>query len=187
MALRVVAGTARGLRLLAPPGVTTRPTADRVREAVFNSLYSMGAVEGATVLDLYAGTGALGIEALSRGASEAVFVERDPGAVKVLRTNLETTRLVARATVMAADADSAIDELNKSGRRFDLALIDPTYDFDAWPELLSRVPAAVFVIESDRPVEVGPTLNVRHRKRHGGTVVTFARAAEGGPNPSGAR
>ncbi len=186
MALRVVAGTARGRRLSAPAGRITRPTSDRAREAVFNSLYSMGAVEAAAVLDLYAGTGALGIEALSRGASRAVFVERDPAAVRALHRNLAATGFTDRAEVIRADALRAVDELNRRKRHFDLALVDPPYAFDSWPELVSRVPAARFVVESDRVVDLGPQLIVHYHKRLGGTVMTYATAAQGGPHPSGA-
>ncbi len=184
--MRVVAGTARGRHLTAPPGASTRPTSDRVREAVFNSLYSMGVTSGARVIDLYAGTGALGIEALSRGASWAVFVERDPASAAALRSNLEATGLADRATVVDDDVGAALDEATRRRERFDLALIDPPYAFDDWPELLSRVPADVVVIESDRAVEVGPGLRVHHRRRYGGTVVTFATAADLDPNPPGA-
>ena len=184
--MRVVSGTARGRRLAAPPGIHTRPTPNRVREAVFNSLYSLGVTEGARVLDLYAGTGALGIEALSRGAAEAVFVERDPTVVAVLRANVETTGFVDRATVMPVDAFSALGDLIRRQRHFDLALVDPPYAFDRWPELLALVQADIVVIESDRLIEVSSNLKVHHRKRHGGTVVTFAVAAERGLNPSGA-
>lgn len=184
--MRVVSGTARGRRLAAPPGIRTRPTPNRVRGAVFNSLYSLGLTEGARVLDLYAGTGALGIEALSRGAAEAVFVERDPTVVAVLRANVETTGFVDRATVMAVDAFSALDGLIRQQRHFDLALADPPYAFDRWPELLALVPADIVAIESDRDIEVSSNLGVHHRMRHGGTVVTFAVAVERGLNPSGA-
>ena len=180
-----MAGTAKGRRLASPPTDATRPTPNRVREAVFNSLYSLGAIEGARVLDLFAGTGALGIEALSRGAAEAVFVEHDQAVAAVLRSNLEVTRLADRATVMIVDADSALGHL-ASGRRFDVALVDPPYAFDAWPELLSRVPAELVVAESDRPVDVGPHFAIHQHRRHGGTVVTFAQAARGGPTLSGA-
>ena len=186
MSIRVVAGTAKGRRLASPPGEATRPTPNRVREAVFNSLYSLGATEGVRVLDLFAGTGALGIEALSRGATEAVFVERDPAVAAVLRGNLEATRMADRATVMAVDADVALVELARRQRRFDVALVDPPYAFDAWPELLSRIPAALIVAESDRPVDVGPDFAIHHHRRHGGTVVTFAQAAKGGPILTGA-
>ena len=181
-----MSGAAKGRRLASPAGEATRPTPNRVREAVFNSLYSMDAIEGARVLDLYAGTGALGIEALSRGAAEAVFVERAPAVAAVLRSNLETTGLADRAAVMVTDADTALAGLAREGRRFDLALVDPPYAFDAWPDLLSRVPAELVVVESDRAVDVGPRFAIHHRRRHGGTVVTFATVAEGGPHPSGA-
>ena len=186
MSIRVVSGAAKGRRLASPAGEATRPTPNRVREAVFNSLYSLDAIEGARVLDLYAGTGALGIEALSRGAAEAVFVESDPSVAAVLRSNLETTGLADRAAVMVTDADTALAGLAREGRRFDLALIDPPYAFDAWPDLLSRVPAEFVVVESDRAVDVGPRFAIHHRRRHGGTVVTFATVAEGDPHPSGA-
>ena len=181
-----MSGAAKGRRLASPAGEATRPTPNRVREAVFNSLYSLDAIEGARVLDLYAGTGALGIEALSRGAAEAVFVESDPAVAAVLRSNLETTGLADRAAVMVTDADTALAGLAREGRRFDLALADPPYAFDAWPDLLSRVPAELVVVESDRAVDVGPRFAIHHRRRHGGTVVTFATVAEGGPHPSGA-
>ena len=184
--MRVVAGTAKGRRLESPPGDATRPTPNRVREAVSNSLYSLGALEGVRVLDLYAGTGALGIEALSRGAAEATFVERDRTVAGVLRRNLENTGLAERAAVMVADVDTALTGLAREGRRFDLAFVDPPYAFDAWPELMGRVPAGLVVVESDRAVDVGPGFAIHHRRRHGGTVVTFATAAEGGLHLSGA-
>ena len=184
MSIRVVAGSAKGRRLAAPDGDVTRPTPNRVREAVFNSLYSLGAVEGARVLDLFAGTGALGIEALSRGAAEAVFVERDQAVAAMLHSNLEATRLAHAATVMVVDVEMALDGLAR--RCFDVALVDPPYAFDAWPQLLSRVPAELVVAESDRRVDVGPDFAIHHHRRHGGTVVTFAQAARGGPILAGA-
>ena len=111
--MRVVAGAARGRKLTAPPGAVTRPTPDRVREAVFNSLHSLGVLPGCRVLDLYAGTGAMGIEALSRGAASAVFVERDPGALAALRANLAATGLEDRAAVVAADVDDCLRAPNR--------------------------------------------------------------------------
>src|SRR3954470_20804095 len=103
LAMRVVAGTAGGLRLVAPQGHATRPTSDRAREATFNSLGSLGAVEDATVLDLFAGSGAMGIEALSRDAAHATFVDSDERARQAIRANLATTKLGDRATVVAGD------------------------------------------------------------------------------------
>ncbi|MCY4294259.1 MAG: 16S rRNA (guanine(966)-N(2))-methyltransferase RsmD [Acidimicrobiaceae bacterium] len=175
MSVRVSAGSAKGRLLAVPDRPGTRPTPGKVRQAVFNSLYSMGVVEGARVLDLFAGTGALGIEALSRGAAHAVFVERDPATADLLRGNVAVTGFTEAATVIVADASAALEGLAQ--RSFDVALIDPPYSFDAWSELLSQVPARLVVAESDRPVEVAPRFAVHHQRRHGTTVVTFATVA----------
>ena len=195
--MRVVAGAARGRRLAAPPGAVTRPTPDRVREAVFNSLNSLGVLPGCRVLDLYAGTGAMGIEALSRGASAAVFVERHPEALAALRANLAATGFEDRAAVVAADVDDylkAPDRLLAAdparppvpwGIWFDVAVVDPPYDFDGWAELLPRLPAAVVVIESNREVEAPEPLKVRKRRRYGSTVVTLASTTRPDPDPLG--
>src|SRR5690348_13221449 len=98
--MRVVAGTAGGRRLRAPKGTTIRPTSDRVRESIFNSLQSMDAIEGAAVADLFAGTGALGIEALSRGAASAIFVDEDRAAAALIRDNLAATGLAGPAATV---------------------------------------------------------------------------------------
>jgi 16S rRNA (guanine966-N2)-methyltransferase len=173
--VRVVAGTARGRRLQAPPGVATRPTSDRVREATFNALGSLGAVEGATVLDLFAGSGALGIEALSRGASHATFVDSDARALAVIRANLDTTGLSDRATVVNGDA---VRRLETAGS-VDLALLDPPYAFadEQWSGLLRALDARFAVIESDREVPIPPPWQVLRSKRYGGTVVLIAQGA----------
>lgn len=122
--MRVVAGSAAGRRLEAPPGSGTRPTGDRVREATFNSLGSLGLVQDATMVDLFAGSGALGIEALSRGASEVTFVERDARAVRVVRANLNTVGLTEPAEVVRAEA---LAFLESTTRTWDVALLDPPY------------------------------------------------------------
>jgi 16S rRNA (guanine966-N2)-methyltransferase len=175
--VRVVAGTAKGRRLVAPDGRDTRPTSDRVRESIFNALYSLDAVDGATVLDLFAGSGALGIEALSRGATRCTFVEPSRPALDALRTNLDTTGLADRATVVAATAESY---LARRPDRVDLALCDPPYAYDDWAALLGDLPAALVVCESGRPIDPGPGWRVVRTRRYGGTVVTFGR-----PLPAG--
>jgi 16S rRNA (guanine966-N2)-methyltransferase len=147
--LRVVAGTYKGRRLAAPRGTRTRPTADRVREALFSML---GDVGGARVLDLYAGSGALGIEALSRGADSAVFVERDAQAVATIERNLAAVG--AEATVLRQDA---LRFLARADGAFDLVFCDPPYDSAsrlAGP-LADRLPALIaedarIVTESDK-------------------------------------
>lgn len=170
--VRVVAGSARGRPLAAPPGSATRPTSDRVREAVFNALFSLrvdgwGGVEGASVVDLFAGSGAYGIEALSRGASRATFVESDRSAAAVIQANLASTGLgpgqVVRRDVTAWLAASPAE--------FDLVFCDPPYRFDGWDELLAAVPGRLVVAESDRPVGARPGWDVLRSRRYGGTVV----------------
>ena len=150
--MRVIAGTARGRRLVAPAGQGTRPTSDRVREATFNALVSLGALEGAVVLDLFAGSGALGIEALSRGAEWAVFVERDRAALAALERNLEATG--APGEVRRQDVARF---LARPEGTFDLVFCDPPYDGapavgDALAGALPNITAqeARIVTESDK-------------------------------------
>lgn len=120
--MRIIAGENRGRPLVAPPGDTTRPTPDRVREALFSMLRS---VHDARVLDLFAGTGALGLEALSRGAHSAVFVERDRAALTALRANVQT--LGGDSHVLDKDVFAALVGLERAGHRFDLVLMDPPF------------------------------------------------------------
>jgi 16S rRNA (guanine966-N2)-methyltransferase len=189
--VRVIAGSCRGRRLRAPAGSATRPTADRVREAVFDVLGSLIDLEGTAVLDLFAGSGALGIEALSRGATRAVFVERRPDALAAVRSNLAALGLEGRARVVRAEALGWLAGAGGGpGGPFDLALCDPPYDFDAWEELLGHLPATMAVLESSREVEPPPPWEVLRRKRYGGTLVTVVRRPRGvtasveSPSPS---
>jgi 16S rRNA (guanine966-N2)-methyltransferase len=170
--MRVVAGTAGGLRLVAPEGQATRPTSDRAREATFNALGSLGAIEGATVLDLFAGSGAMGIEALSRDAAHATFVDNDQRARAAIQANLDTTHLSDRATVLAADALSFLATVD---REFDLAVLDPPYAFDRWSDVLEALPARLAVLESDRSIDPGAGWAVVRSRRYGTTVVTICR------------
>ena len=130
--MRIIAGSRKGHTIVAPRGRDTRPTSDRVRENVFNLV---GPVDGATVLDLYAGSGAMGMEALSRGAARAVFVERDGEAVRAIERNLDKLRL--GGTVLRQDAVTALAAEAGSGRKYDLVLVDPPYDMypDLQPQL----------------------------------------------------
>jgi 16S rRNA (guanine966-N2)-methyltransferase len=121
-AMRIISGSRRGHRIAAPTGRDTRPTSDRVRENAFNLI---GPVDDAEVLDLFAGSGALGLEALSRGAAHATFVENDRDACRVIGANLD--KLGLRGTVLCQDALRAVAQ---EGRRYDLVLCDPPYDFD---------------------------------------------------------
>lgn len=130
--MRIIAGKWRGRNLIAPPGATTRPTADRTREALFSMLTSrIGSFEGLRVVDLFAGTGALGLEALSRGAAHCTFVERDRPALEALRANIE--KLGASADIRAQSAESF------NGGPFDLALLDPPYGTGLGQRALERI------------------------------------------------
>lgn len=170
-----MAGSAKGRRLVAPDGADTRPTADRVREAIFNALYSLGGVEDATVLDLFAGSGALGVEALSRGAAHVTFVERARPALGAIEANLRACRVADRATIVRADV---LAWLAAEPRRADVVLADPPYAFDGWPGVLAAIDAPVVVIESDREVEPGTGWDVVRSRRYGSTVVRICRRRE---------
>lgn len=171
MTLRIIAGEARGRRLSAPEGFDVRPSTGRVREAVFNSLHSFGHLEGAAVLDLFAGSGALGLEALSRGAASATFVEISQSALAVLEANIAATGFGDRSQVVSGDVMEQLPRLEGS---YDVALCDPPYRFDAWPDLLSKLPADVVIAESDQSVVPGPGWVVLKQRRYAGTVVVIA-------------
>lgn len=178
--MRVIAGTYRGRRLRAPRGRATRPTSDRVREAVFSII---GPLEGAAVLDLFAGTGALGIEALSRGAQSVVFVEREPAALRALRANLRSLGVDAdRAQVRAVDALAALGSAAARGEAYDLVLIDPPYATAAelGPRLDGALPPLLaqngrVVAESDRRSPLQLSLPTVTERRYGDTSIRIHR------------
>jgi 16S rRNA (guanine966-N2)-methyltransferase len=180
--MRIVGGTARGRPLVAPPGDRTRPTSDRVREAIFNALWSRGAVEGARAADLFAGSGALGVEALSRGAAHVTFVDSDRVARRAIERNLASTGLADRAEVVGAPVARWLATL-PAGTRFDLVFCDPPYAFEGWDRLLAALPADMAVVESDRPVALPPRWDLSREARYGGTWVGFAVPSE----PAGTR
>lgn len=177
--MRVVAGTLRGRPIVAPEGAATRPTTDRVREATFNSLESHGAIDDAVVADLFAGSGALGIEALSRGARSCTFVERDRDALRSIRANVDKLGITDRSTIVASDVLAGVSTL----RGVDLLLADPPYGFEAWERLLGALepvlaPDALVVLESDRPVALPEGWEEIRAKRYSRTWVAFVRRTE---------
>jgi 16S rRNA (guanine966-N2)-methyltransferase len=192
--VRVIAGTHGGRRLQAPPGAGTRPTPDRVREALFSALESQlggpGALVGATVLDLFAGSGALGIEALSRGAAHAVFVERDRRALETVRANLRTLGLEERAEVLAGTAGAHLPTLARRRRRFDAVFVDPPFTGSMGREALSALAVSgvlhaggVAVFEhpaAAAPPEVAAMRIVRTRRYGTVALTTYAPAAPAG-------
>lgn len=174
--MRVVSGELGGRRLVSPEGTSTRPTTDRVREAIFNSLGSAGLLDGAIVADLFAGSGAVGIEALSRGAARCVFVERDRSALRSLDDNLDALDLRDRSRVVTADVLSVL-----SGIDADIVFADPPYDFDRWDELLDRVSADIVVAESGARIEPPAGWSVTRDKKYGRTRVTYLERVDDEP------
>jgi 16S rRNA (guanine966-N2)-methyltransferase len=169
--VRIIAGTHRGHRIAAPKGRDTRPTSDRVRENAFNLI---GPVDGAEVLDLFAGSGALGLEALSRGAAHATFVEHDRDACRVIDANLD--KLGLKATVLQLDAVRALQQERGA---YDLVLADPPYDYDLsrLTPLLAKLLTAdgVLVLESSsrEPAPEVPGLRERTTRTYGSARLTL--------------
>jgi len=172
--VRIIAGEKKGHRIAAPKGLTTRPTSDFVRETAFNLI---GPVDGATVLDLFAGSGALGLEALSRGAGRATFVDSDREACRTINANLDKLKL--HATVLCQDALRA---LSTDRSTYDLVLADPPYDYerlDALAPHLSRIlaPDGLLVYQTgERTEPVIDGLQVRTSRKYGSARLTLFEA-----------
>lgn len=177
--MRIIAGHWRGRAITAPPGAATRPTADRVREALFSMLTSrLGSFEGLRVFDGFAGTGALGLEALSRGAAHGTFVENDPTAIKVLRTNIEGMKFAAN--VIAAP----IEAIGTAPAPCHLILLDPPYASGLANQTLVRLqergwiaPHALISVETSRKETVAGDFEVLTVRDHGKARLHLLRAA----------
>ena len=174
--MRIIAGSRKGHTIYAPPGRDTRPTADRVRENTFNLV---GPLDGASVLDVFAGSGALGLEALSRGAASAVFVESDRDALRAIERNLDKLRLTG-ATVVRRDALQALAAEAGAHRKYDLVLVDPPYDrYDEMQPTLARylpevlADDGVLVFETSSRLEPELPLSVRTSRKYGSARVTL--------------
>jgi 16S rRNA (guanine966-N2)-methyltransferase len=171
--MRIIAGSRKGYTIYAPKGLDTRPTGDRVREAAFNLI---GPVDEASVLDLFAGSGAMGLEALSRGADRAVFVESDREACKAIERNLDKLRLTGAEVV----CEEARRFLAAERRRFDLVLVDPPYETlaDVQPTLARYLPnlmtdSGLLVVESAARDEPELPLRRRTSRRYGSARITL--------------
>ncbi len=174
--MRIIAGSRKGARIFAPKGLEVRPTGDRVREAMFSLI---GPVDGADVLDLFAGTGALGLEALSRGAASAVFVDSDRVAAETVIRNLEKLDL-AGARVYREEVGRRLSTDAASGRRYDLVLVDPPYRMLSkfLPVLATHLPSVLapdglVVVESEAKEEPDLPLPLRTSRRYGSTRVSL--------------
>jgi len=183
MGLRVIGGEFRGKKLASIQGIRTRPTAARMRESLFNILSTR--ISGAKVLDLYAGTGALGIEALSRGAASAVFIDRHKTALSVIQKNISACNLVNRSKIIRWNILANLNCLKSSVHRFDLAFLDPPYDTGAIPKSMHNLHAsgalekgAEVVIEHSAREEIVEPLSgfdISAQRRYSDTVFSFCR------------
>ncbi len=171
--MRVIAGESRGRRLPARLPESVRPTSDRVREALFSILGSRGGVEGLRIGDLCCGSGAIGIEALSRGAKSVLFVDNAAASLAATATNLEATGFEAavkegRATLVRSDLLAWV------GLRvpLDLVICDPPYAFSQWETFFSKIAADLVVCESNREIATPDAFELVRERRHGGTLIT---------------
>ena len=178
--MRIIAGSRKGTKIFAPKGRSTRPTGDRVREAAFRLI---GPVDGAAVLDLFAGSGAMGLEALSRGAARAVFVESDREACRVIERNLAKLEL-SGAELVRADARRALSADVAAARRYDLILVDPPYeDFPKMQKTLAIYlprllePDGAVVVETESRLEPELPLTLRTSRRYGSARLTVFEAS----------
>ncbi len=168
--MRVISGSARGRKLNAPSGGGTRPITDRAKEGIFNMLNSLGGVEDATVLDLFAGSGSFGIECLSRGADFVTFVERDRRAAAVLADNVSRLGFDSRSDIVVAPVERAVT----SATPVDLAFCDPPYADDPWIVLLELIPARLLVGHAETEISLGDGWVELRRRSYGRSQVVIA-------------
>ena len=181
--MRIIAGKCKGRKLHPPSGLSLRPTADHLRESVFNIL--AGQIEGTFVLDLFAGTGGLGIEALSRGANSCVFVDKSHQAVNLIGRNLSTCRLADQARVIQKDIARGLGFLEREGLRFDMVFADPPYNKGFVAPTLLQLDASGYIDEDAGIVvehstfegipETMTHLVLMSQRRYGKTLVSFYR------------
>jgi 16S rRNA (guanine966-N2)-methyltransferase len=179
--MRIISGTSKGRKLVTPKNHSLRPTSDRVKESLFNMLRDE--IEGKTVLDLFAGTGNLGIEALSRGAKKAIFVEKERQALRLIQKNLIQFGLEGRSEILPKDVNRAIGLLKQRGESFDLILMDPPYEKGLIQETLMKLNFhqiyhgdSILVIEHNRREPLPHLLegwNLIRRRRIGDTVLSL--------------
>jgi 16S rRNA (guanine966-N2)-methyltransferase len=180
--MRVIAGSARRTLLVAPAGIHTRPTSDRAKEGLFNILGTQ--VQGSRFLDLYCGSGAIGIEALSRNAAEAVFAEQARPALEALKKNLTAAKLTDKAEILPLSAQDAINRLERQERRFDIIFLDPPYGNDllsltlpllAKAAILEKDSLIIAETETTLPVPVIERLKLERQRDYGRTRFLFYR------------
>jgi 16S rRNA (guanine966-N2)-methyltransferase len=179
--MRIITGRAKGIRLNAPRGLGTRPTSDRVKESVFNILGDI--VTNAQVLDIFAGTGNLGLEALSRGAAAAVFIDNSIESITIIKENAWRTKLIEQAEIYKNDAIRALDRFVETSRSFDLIFCDPPYNKGLVEIVLNKIennlilkPQGILVMEHSKHEKLTDhwnNLQVRRVEQYGETLISF--------------
>ncbi len=178
--MRIISGSARGRKLHSPDGMGTRPIPDRAKTAIFNMILSIRmaeghpGLEGTRVLDLFAGSGSFGLECLSRGASEVVFVEQNKAAARVIEKNLATFGMADRARVLPRDALAVVASL-AGGERFDIAFCDPPYVDDPWLTLLPQIPADLLIAHTETELTLTDDWEELRRRSYGRPQVVLAK------------
>lgn len=183
--MRIIAGRARGTQLLAPKGMDTRPTQDKVKESLFSMI--QWDLPDAAVLDLFAGSGALALESLSRGAASAVLVDKSREALDCIRKNIEKLRMQEQATLLSCDWEQALLQSSRSGKRFDLVFLDPPYRMTGLGEICAKLlelhllsPGAMLVLEHRTGFvpEMLPCFSLEKERTYGETQIHFYRLEE---------
>ena len=180
LGVRVISGSARGLKLNTPGDDRVRPTTDRVKESMFNIVQDW--VCDSQVLDLFAGSGALGIEALSRGASQAVFCDNSLDSIKIIKSNIEKARVVDRSQIVSGDFKRCLRDMEAKNQSFDMIFVDPPYYEGLFEEVLDTIRSCkilkkdgIVIVEHDakRPIGQVEGLEVYKEKKYGITMLTF--------------
>lgn len=180
LGVRVISGSARGLKLNTPGDDRVRPTTDRVKESMFNIVQDW--VYDSQVLDLFAGSGALGIEALSRGASQAVFCDNSLDSIKIIKSNIEKARVADRSQIVSGDFKRCLRDMGTKNQSFDMIFVDPPYYKGLFEEVLDTIKACkilkkdgIVIVEHDakRPIGQVEGLEVYKEKKYGITMLTF--------------
>lgn len=180
LGVRVISGSARGLKLNTPGDDRVRPTTDRVKESMFNIVQDW--VYDSQVLDLFAGSGALGIEALSRGASQAVFCDNSLDSIKIIKSNIEKARVADRSQIVSGDFKRCLRDMEAKNQSFDMIFVDPPYYEGLFEEVLDTIRSykilkkdGIVIVEHDakRPIGQVEGLEVYKEKKYGITMLTF--------------
>lgn len=186
MTLRVISGKARGLKLDTPKNQDVRPTTDRVKESLFNMINSY--VRDSNILDLFAGTGSLGIECLSRGAKSCVFVDKSKDSISIVKSNIKKARVENESTILNTDFKDAVSRLSIQNQKFDIIFMDPPYYENMFIECLKSIDKldllvkdGIIVVEHDTKDLFENSVGRLHKsrdKKYGGTTLTFYKLEE---------